>query len=81
MVIHTHFSPKVFLVSHATPLFSCVDERPQQNEAERNRNGGNVRNEHGGRSMVRTLPFRCWRQKPTGYQEENKKRGLSNQVN
>ena len=63
MIIQTHFTPKVFLVSHATPLFSCVDERPQQNEAGRNRNGGNVPNEHGGRSMVRTLPFRCWRPK------------------
>ena len=66
--------PKVFLVSQATPLFSCFDERPQRNEAGRNRNGSNVKQEHEGRSMARTLPFRCWHREPTGYQEGGKKR-------
>ena len=28
MIIHAHFTPKVFLVSQATPDFSCVDSLP-----------------------------------------------------
>ena len=28
MIIHAHFTPKVFLVSHVIPESSCVDERP-----------------------------------------------------